>query len=172
MGIFGRVDARALGFNAAYFQLARARGEPSIGVALLRRSGSSPPAAIGPRHRRQSVNCLETWWTTESLKPDIVAVAATVGCPCPGACLVATWASAQTGSSAGSARVDEDMIVLGEASSQQVARKLLDFFFPISCQLGSHRCQFGVLLASISAQAVGSKGLPWQRPFLNIIWPE
>ena len=28
MGIFGRVDARALGFNAAYFQLARARGEP------------------------------------------------------------------------------------------------------------------------------------------------
>ena len=81
-----------------------------------------------------------------------MAVAATVGCPCPGACLVATWASAQTGSSAGSARVDEDMIVLGEASSQQLAGKAI-----------------GVLLASISAQAVGSKGLPWQRPFLNII---
>jgi hypothetical protein len=57
-----------------------------------------------------------------------VAVAATVGCPCPGACLGAAWASAQTGSSAGSAQVDDGMIVLGEASSQQLARKVLEFF--------------------------------------------
>lgn len=63
------------------------------------------------------------------------------------------------------------MIVLGEALQRQFAHKLLDFFifsFSISCQLGNgnHICQFGVLLASISAQAVGSKGLPWQLPLL------
>jgi len=53
MGIFGRVDARALGFNTAYFQLARARGEPQhwcrlatpIGTVVVSGSHWSPAQA-------------------------------------------------------------------------------------------------------------------------------